>query len=140
MSEEFEPVEAEQQPVPMSHSRILILMAGLVGVGSLAGTIFISIGFGFGVLTGGVLSFINYFWLKRTLKGIFEKAEDGERPRLFAFSYILRYIVFGFVLGIIYLSQTIPITAVIAGLGSFAIAVVIEGFLRIFSSFNKRDI
>jgi hypothetical protein len=140
MSEEFEPVEVEQQPAAMSHSRILILMAGLVGVGSLAGMIFISLGFGFGVLTGGILSFINYFWLKRTLRGIFEKAKDGERPRLFAFSYILRYIVFGFVLGIIYLSQTIPITAVIAGLGSFAIAVVIEGFLRIFSSFNKRDI
>jgi hypothetical protein len=140
MSEEFEPVEAEQQPAAMSHRRILILMAGLVGVGSLAGMIFISLGFGFGVLTGGILSFINYFWLKRTLRGIFEKAKDGERPRLFAFSYILRYIVFGFVLGIIYLSQTIPITAVIAGLGSFAIAVVIEGFLRIFSSFNKRDI
>jgi len=140
MSEEFEPVEAEQQPAAMSHSRILILMAGMVGVGSLAGMIFISLGFGFGVLTGGILSFINYFWLKRTLKGIFEKAKDGERPRLFAFSYILRYIVFGFVLGVIYLSQTIPITAVIAGLGSFAIAVVIEGFLRIFSSFNKRDI
>jgi uncharacterized membrane protein HdeD (DUF308 family) len=140
MSEEFEPVEAEQQPSAMSHSRILILMAGLVGVGSLAGALFISVAFGFGVFTGGILSFINYFWLKRTLRGIFEKAKDGEKPRLFAFSYILRYIVFGFVLGIIYLSQTMPITAVIAGLGSFAIAVVIEGFLRIFTSFDKRDI
>ena len=140
MSEEFKPVEAEQQPAAMSHRRILILMAGLIGVGSLAGMIFISAGFGFGVLTGGILSFINYFWLKRTLKSIFEKAKDGEKPRLFAFSYILRYIVFGIVLGIIYLSQTIPIAAVIAGLGSFAVAVVVEGFLRIFSSFNKRDI
>lgn len=140
MSEEFEPVEAEQLPPAMSHSRILILMALLVVVGSLAGIIFISVRFGLGVLIGGGLSFINYYWLKRTLKGIFEKAKDGGKPRLFAFSYISRYIVFGFVLGIIYLSQAIPVTAVIAGLGSFAIAVVVEGFLRIFNSFNKRDI
>lgn len=140
MSEEFEPVEAERQAAAMSHSRILILMAVLVVLGSLAGIIFISPRFGSGVLIGGGLSFINYYWLKRTLKGIFEKAKGGAKPRLFAFSYIARYIVFGFILGIIYLSQAIPVTAVIAGLGSFAIAVVIEGFLRIFNSFNKRDI
>ena len=140
MSEEFEPVEAEQQPAAMSHSRILILMAVLVVLGSLAGMIFISLRFGSGVLIGGGLSFANYYWLKRTLRGIFEKARHGGRPRLFAFGYIVRYIVFGFILGIIYLSQAIPVTAVIAGLGSFAIAVVIEGFLRIFNSFNKRDI
>jgi ATP synthase I chain len=140
MSEEFEPVEAVRQPATMSHKRILVLMAVLVVAGTFLGMIFGSLRFGFGVFTGGALAFINYYWLKHTLKRIFEKAKEGQKPRLFAFSYIARYIVFGLLLGIIYLSRSIPVTAVIAGLGSFAIAVVIEGFLRIFNSFNKRDI
>lgn len=136
MSEETEPIEAEQQVAAMSHSRILMVMAVLAAAGSLAGAIFISPRFGIGVLTGGVLSFVNYYWLKHTLRKIFEKATAGEKPRVSAFSYIFRYIVFGIVIGFIYLSHIIPVTAVIAGLGCFAFAVVIEGFLRIFNSNN----
>lgn len=141
MSEETEPVATEQTVAEMSHRRILILMAVLVVLGSLAGFAMISGRFGLGILTGGLLAFASYYWLKRSLKVIFEKAKEGGKPRLFAFSYIARYLVFGFVVGMIYLSQAIPIAAVIAGLGSFAIAVVIEGILRIYTSFfNKRDI
>lgn len=141
MSEETEPVAPERNIAEMSHRRILILMAVLVVLGSLAGFVFHSIRFGTGILIGGLLAFANYYWLKRSLKAIFERAKEGGKPRLFAFGYIIRYVVFGFVVGMIYLSQAIPITAVIAGLGIFAIAVVIEGILRIYTSFfNKRDI
>jgi hypothetical protein len=94
--------------------------------------------FAAGILIGGLLSFVNYYWLKHSLRVIFNRARDGEKPRLFAFGYIIRYLVFGLVILMIYLSQSIPITAVIAGLGSFAIAVVIEGFLRIFTSFFNK--
>lgn len=141
MSEDFEPVETKASLADLSHRRILMLMAALVVLGSLAGFIFISGKFGSGILIGGLLSFVNYYWLKHTLRVIFDRAKGGEKPRLFAFGYIIRYIVFGFVIAMIYLSQAIPITSVIAGLGSFAVAVVIEGFLRIFTSFfNKRNI
>jgi small-conductance mechanosensitive channel len=141
MSEEFEPVESDASIADMSHRRILLLMAALEVAGSLAGFIFVSGKFGSGILIGGLLSFVNYYWLKHTLKVIFDRAKGGEKPRLFAFGYIIRYVAFGFVIATIYLSQAIPITAVIAGLGAFAIAVVIEGLLRIYTSFfNKRNI
>lgn len=141
MSEETEPVAPERNIAELSHRRILILMAVLMVLGSLAGFIFVGARFGTGILIGGFLAFANYFWLKRSLRTIFEKAKEGGKPRLFALGYIVRYLVFGFVVGMIYLSQAIPVTAVIAGLGSFAIAVVIEGILRIYTSFfNKRDI
>lgn len=141
MSGETEPVATEQAIAEMSHRRILILMAMLAALGSLAGFAMVSGRFGIGILTGGLLAFANYYWLKRSLKVIFEKAKEGGKPRLFALSYIARYVVFGFIVGMIYLSQAIPVTAVIAGLGSFAVAVVIEGILRIYTSFfNKKDI
>jgi small-conductance mechanosensitive channel len=141
MSEETEPVAPERNIAEMSHRRILILMAVLVVLGSLAGFVFDGVRFGAGIMAGGLLAFANYYWLKRSLKVIFERAKEGGKPRLFAFSYIARYLVFGFIVGMIYLSQAIPVTAVIAGLGSFAIAVVIEGIFRIYTGFfNKRDI
>lgn len=141
MSEELEPVETEATLADLSHRRILILMGMLVVLGSLAGFIFVGTRFGSGILAGGLLSFVNYYWLKHSLKVIFEKAKTGEKPHLFAFGYIVRYIVFGLFIGLIYLSQAVPFTALIAGLGSFAFAVVIEGILRIFTSvFYKRDI
>lgn len=141
MSEDLEPVETERSLADLSHRRILLIMAVLVVLGSAAGLIFVGGKFGASILIGGLLSFVNYYWLKHTLRVIFDRAQGGEKPRLFAFGYIIRYVVFGFVILMIYLSQAIPITGVIAGLGSFAIAVVIEGFLRIFTGFfNKKDI
>jgi len=42
------------------------------------------------------------------------------------------------ILTIVFLTESIPVVAVIAGLGSFALAIVVEGILRLFSSFFKK--
>jgi len=53
----------------------------------------------------------------------------------------LRYAVFGLVLAVVYLTNIVPIIAVLLGLSSFAFALTIEGFIRIFSSFfNNKEI
>jgi hypothetical protein len=46
-------------------------------------------------------------------------------------------VIFGLILLIIFLSKAVSIVAVILGLASFAFAVVVEGIIRIFKSFNK---
>ena len=122
----------------LSHIRILWIMGLVAFLGAVCGVIFESLIFGIGVLLGGFLSFVNYYWLKQTLKSIFSVAESGVKPKLFAGSYILRYMIFALVLALIYLSNTVSIIAVIAGLSSFAIAVMLEGVLRIFTSFNTK--
>ena len=125
----------------LSHIRILWIMGLVVVFGAVLGAIFESLIFGTGILLGGVLSFVNYYWLKQSLKSIFSVAESGVKPKLFAGSYILRYIIFALVLALIYLSKMVSMVAVILGLSSFAIAVMLEGVLRIFSSFtNKKGI
>ncbi len=138
MSGETEPLEYENESIQtISHLRILILMAFVAVIGSIFGFVFISWQFGLGVVLGGILSFVNYYWLKHSLKVVFEQAENGEQPRFSGTRYILRYFVFGLVLLIIYLTKTVSVAAVILGLGSFAFAVVIEGIIRIFTSFNR---
>ena len=123
----------------ISHRRILFEMAGVIAVGAIAGFAFVSVKAGLGVFAGGVLAFVNYFWQKHSLKAIFDRAVDGKKTPFLALRYILRYVVLGGALMIIYLSQTVSIFAVIFGLSSFAIAVVIEGLISIFSSNYKKE-
>lgn len=122
----------------LSHTRILWIMGLVVVFSAVLGVIFESLIFGIGILVGGILSFVNYYWLKRSLKSIFSVAKSGIKPNLFTGSYILRYMIFGIVLALIYLTKTVSIVAVILGLSSFAIAVMLEGILRIFSSFKTK--
>lgn len=137
MSEVYKPDDNDGQNEiqPISHRRILIEMVVLAVVGSFLTAIFISLGFGFGFLFGAAVSFINYWWMKVSLKRIFERAVgSGEKPRFLASRYVLRYLLIGLVLVVVYLTKLVPITSVIFGLASFAFAVMIEGFIRIFNS------
>jgi len=138
MSDDFEPDITEQSDIAsLSHSRILWTMAIIIVLGSLAGFIFISVRFGAGLFFGGVLSFINYYWLKLSLRKIFAVTIEGERPRFLAIRYFARYATLAAILAIIFLTKIVPVVAVIAGLLSLALAIVVEGFLRLFSSFFK---
>ncbi|MFN0279470.1 MAG: ATP synthase subunit I [Pyrinomonadaceae bacterium] len=140
MGDDSEPLTDIERPfAAISHRRILYEMAGIIAVGTIAGFAFVSAKVGFGVFVGGILAFANYFWQKRSLKAIFDRAIDGKRSHFLALRYILRYVVLGGVLMLIYLSHTVSIVAVIFGLSSFAIAVVIEGFISVFSNSYKKE-
>ncbi len=136
MSDEIEPVlPAEQAIVPVSHRRILVIMAVIGLAGSVLGSALVAVSFGAGVFIGSVLAFINYYWLKVSLKKIFAlAAETGEKPRLLALKYFARYIVLGAVVAMLYATEAVSIVGVILGMGTFGFAVVIEGTLRIFSN------
>ena len=142
MGDDFEPVAVGQASAgSLSHKRILLIMVFLGVVSAAAGAVFRSTGFAIGILIGFVLAFVNYFWLKRSLKGIFTAAAEGVRPRMLAGKYFLRYLVLGVVIAIIYATGAVPITAVIFGMAGFALAVVVEGIIRIFSgTFRSREI
>ena len=135
MSDNLESFENENT-APLTHKRILLLMAVVTILCSFSALIVDSWQFALGIGVGGLLSFLNYYWMKWSLKGTFERAVEGQRPGVFGVQYILRYFGFGLVLALIYVSNALPIIAVLLGLGSFAYAIVIEGIIRIFSS-NK---
>jgi uncharacterized membrane protein HdeD (DUF308 family) len=141
MSENSEPSIAEQETIAqLSHKRILFIMGIVAVLGGFASFIFVSPIFGFGFLLGGILSLINYYWLKKSLKGIFDKALTGDKPQFLATRYFLRYVSFGAVLTIVYLTETVPVVAVVLGLASFALAIIIEAVIRLFSSVFKKEV
>jgi len=139
MSEDSEQVITEQTDSvqTLSHRRILILMAFAAGLGSIAGFIFGGRSFGIGVLIGGALSLVNYYWLKRSLKQVFDSAMAGDKPQFLAGRYILRYVTFAAVLTVVYLTKAVPVVAVLLGLASFALAIIFEAFIRLFKSFSN---
>lgn len=128
MSDETEPIGG-----PPSNERILVIMGAVGVLGGIAGAVLNSLSFGLGVVIGTVLAFANYFWLKHSLRKIFKAAESGERPRMLAGKYFLRYIVLGVVVALIYATGLFPIVAVIFGLAGFGFAVVIDGIIRMVS-------
>ena len=121
----------DDAPPPISHRGILAVLAVLVAIGTIAGFALGGVLWGSGILFGGVLSFVNYLWLKRSTRLIFEQPE-GANTGILAAKYILRYVVIGAILLLVYLTDALPIAAVIIGLAAFAVAVVLQGIKNIF--------
>lgn len=135
-----EPLITEDQlPPQVSLNRVLVIMTVIIAVGTIAGFVFGPARFGAGVIVGGVMSFANYFWQRSSTRAIFEQAANGEKPMLLGVRYILRYVAIGLVVWAIYATGALPIVAVVLGLAAFAFAVVIEGLIGIFSSFNRQE-
>lgn len=141
MSEASDNRAAESEiQTPISNSRILWLMVIVVALGSLASYFYVSALAGAGFFIGGILSFFNFYWLKNSLRKMFVETNEGEyKPHYSAARYILRYFTLAAILAVIFLTHTLPIASVIFGLVSFAFAILIEAFIRIFSSFFKRE-
>lgn len=131
-----------ETPPPLPHTRILLLTAGCVLIGSVLSFIYADLRFAIGFLIGGVLSIVNYYWLKVSLKKVFERINGGaEKPKFLAGRYILRYGFLGLVLMIVYLTKSVPVVSVLLGLVSFAFAIFLEGLIRLFTVlFNKKGI
>lgn len=134
MHDVIEPlIVPEQDVMPPSHTRILVIMAVLGLLGGVAGVIFGTVGFGLGIFLGTALAFGNYYWLKASLKRVFAEAAEGERPKVSALRYLTRYLALGVVIAVVFASGILPIVPVILGLAAFGFATVVEGFIRIFT-------
>lgn len=135
MSDDTEPSAPPQNDLkPLSHGRILKLMGVLGLAGSVLGSMFISLYFGLGVLAGSALAFANYYWLKFSLRKVFDLArETGQKPRLLGLKFFGRYVVLAVIVAVLYATDAVSIIGLILGMGSFGFAVVLEGIFRIFS-------
>ena len=139
MSEEFKQTTAEDAPPPISHTRILWIMAIVLVIATIASLIFATWHVTAGLIIGGILSFVNYYWLKFALHSVFEKAVVGEKPKFLVGKYIMRYFAIGAVIVLVYLIKIISVAAVIGGLLTFAAAILIESFILVAIHISKRE-
>jgi hypothetical protein len=154
MSENSEPVVADEKtssssppPPNLSHWRILWIMAGVLLTGVLASLIYgTTRDFTFGLIIGGALAFVNYFWLKISLGKLFDKMaaaaaageENAAKPRFLAARYFMRYATLAFAVGVVYLTEIASVVGVLLGIASIAPAIVVEGLIRIFTTNSSK--
>ena len=139
MSDNFKSTKDEEDTiVPISHARILWIMAIVLVVAIIGSLIFATWRVTTGLILGGILSFVNYYWLKFALKSVFEKAIEGAKPKFLVGKYILRYFAVGAVVVLVFLTKVISVVAVICGLLTFAAAILIESFILVIIHISKR--
>lgn len=132
MSDDHEPVDESQRLTkPPRNERILVILAVLGVGGSIAGAAAVSARFGLAVLIGCVLAFVNYYWMRRSLKAIFDLAAEGQKPSFIGAGYFIRYLVLGAVVAFIYALDLLPIAGILVGMAGFGFAILVEGFLRV---------
>ena len=79
-----------------------------------------------GLMLGGTLSLLNYYWLHSSVAAIFDINHQTERPRARSSRYLLRYFVVSIVVLSAYQLHLVSLPATIAGLCSFVPALMFE--------------
>jgi hypothetical protein len=142
MSEISEPSDgATEKPGSDNLRRILLIMAVLLIIG-VAVCLF---AFGWretvGLMIGGTLSFLNFYWLKASLGkmlGVAAKTGAAEPTGLWLLRYNLRFLFLLIVIFGIFLTGVVSVIALFAGLLSLAMAILVEGFIQLFLAVFKR--
>jgi hypothetical protein len=92
-----------------------------------------------GLMLGGALSYLNYYWLKSSLRSLFEKVAQGTGGKFSASFYIIRYAVIGLVIFAAAQLGLASVAAMLVGLLSFAFAVLLEAIIQLYLSIVNRE-
>jgi ATP synthase I chain len=92
-----------------------------------------------GLLLGGLLSLLNHHWLRTSVAAVFGQAAPGQRPKLKAARYVLRYFVVAAAVAAAYNLNLVSLAATFAGLCSFVPAALAEGFRQLYFAIARRE-
>ncbi len=128
----------EQQDAGL-HSRIFRNMALATAVAVLASLPFGNWRVTTGLLLGGLLSLFNHRWLTNSANAAFGTLAHGEKPRMKVAQYVLRYVVIGVAVFAAYKLNVVSLTATIAGLSAFVVALFIEALRELYFAIIHRE-
>jgi predicted secreted protein len=92
-----------------------------------------------GLLLGGLLSLLNYHWLRTSAEAFLGTAATGARPKRRVARYVLRYAVVACVVFAAYELDAVSLTATLAGLCAFVPAALVEGFTQLYFAVTRRE-
>ncbi len=122
-------------------ARVLRTMAIAVGVAVMTSLMLAPWRVSSGLLLGGLLSLLNYYWMSKSISAGFRVLVAQERPRISLLQYILRYFVIGIIVLIAYKLKLVSLPATIVGLCSFVVALICEAARELyFAIFHREEI
>lgn len=92
-----------------------------------------------GLLLGGVLSLLNYHWLRTSIRAIIQARASGKDISSNGSRFIVRYLVVFAVVLTAYLLNVVSLPATIVGLCSFVVALFAEAFRQSYFSIVNRE-
>jgi hypothetical protein len=91
-----------------------------------------------GLMLGGVLSLLNYHWLRTSVAAVFNLTGTNP-PRVQLWRYMVRYFVVGVTVFAAYQLQVVSLPATIVGLCSFVPALFVEASRQFYFAIIHRE-
>jgi hypothetical protein len=93
-----------------------------------------------GVLVGGILALINYYWLDASWRNILEIASSSATgPAIPIGRYILRYLTIGIIVYLMNFYDVASILGILIGLCMIAAGILIEAFFLLIKTFTTKE-
>ena len=92
-----------------------------------------------GLLVGGLLALFSHRWLKSSAAAAIEMSIGGGPPRLRVAQFLLRYLVIGALVFSLYEFSLVSLTAVLAGMSSFVVAIFVEALREFYFAIIQRE-
>jgi hypothetical protein len=92
-----------------------------------------------GLLVGGLLALFSHSWLKNSAAAAIRLSAHGGRPEFRLAQFILRYVVIAAVVFAAYTLDVISLTAVLIGLSSFVVAMLVEALREFYFAIKQRE-
>ena len=92
-----------------------------------------------GLLIGGLLALFNHRWLKNSAAAAIKLSTNEAVSQFSLAQFLLRYLVIAAVVFAIYTLDLVSLTALLAGLCSFVVAMMVEGFREFYFAIIERE-
>jgi hypothetical protein len=89
-----------------------------------------------GITLGGLISIINFHWLYRDLKKVFQKLADGSKSAVM-FKYYIRFIITAIALFLIVTRTEASIIGLLVGLSLVVINIIINTVINFLMTIKK---
>ena len=124
----------------MISERRLLWLTGIIMALMVGGSLFLANrSITLGLIFGGLLSFLNFYWLKKGVEKVFFKIAEGNRPLTIITLYIFRYGFMALVIALIAAFNLASVAATLIGLLSFAFAVLFEAIIQFYKVIFYRE-
>jgi ATP synthase I chain len=92
-----------------------------------------------GLLVGGLLALFSHSWLKNSAAAAIRLSTNGGTPQLRLAQFVLRYVVIAAVIFAAHTLDLISLTAVLAGLSTFVVAIFVEALREFYFAITQRE-
>ena len=92
-----------------------------------------------GLLAGGLLALFSHRWLKSSAAAAIEMSIGGGTPHLRVAQFLLRYLVIGALVFSLYQLDLLSLTATLAGMSTFVVAIFVEALREFYFAIIQRE-